>query len=178
MPTVSEILTLAPIAGYLAQKDIDKANKLSRSLLNQVLPQQIHSVWFYIKRVYSINPLHEDLEECANYLWALMGNYGELAQGVSGSGGYVTPITPANPPNELHFEVDGSSPILSGGTTLDLSTYNYIGYNILFVRNNVPQSTIEQNGATYYSWNKATAILTLLNGAAQTEDLFDIYPIR
>lgn len=176
MPTVVEILNLAPIASYLAANANDKGTLFRGGRLNPLLPQQIYAAWYILNKIYDEDPTFDGLIPCSNYLWELMGVYGVRAQGVTGGGGSVTPITPYLRPSELHFEVSGSTPLATGSSEANLSAYGYRGFGVLVVINNVALSTIDA-GALYYSWDSTTAILTLFNGTAQANDLVDIYPI-
>ncbi len=176
MPTVVEILNLAPAASYLAANANDKNAFFKGGILNPLLPSQIYAGWFILSKIYSKDPTFQGLEAAANYLWELMGRYGVQAQSISGSGGSVSPITPILTPDPIHFEVSASSLIPSGGSTLNLSAYGYRGFGVLLVVNNLPLSTINL-GAIYYSWDTNTAILTILNGTLNENDLVDIYPI-
>jgi len=93
-----------------------------------------------------------------------------IIQGVGG--GIVSVLDPFATPNPLEFEVNGSSIIADGGSSATLT--GFIGYNILFMRNNVPQSTVD-NGGSYFSWNKSSGLFTI-SQAAYTGELFQIYP--
>ncbi len=95
MPTVTEILTLAPGAGYLAANNQDKGvlfNNSSR--FNPLLPQQIYGIYYVAKKIYDNDQLYPGLVAVCNYLWEIMGRWGLAAQALSGGGGSVTPITP------------------------------------------------------------------------------------
>lgn len=175
MPTVAEILNYAPTASYLAANAVDKAKLFNKNNLNPILPQQIYALYFILKEIYNRNPVYDGLVPCANYLWEIMGRYGIQAQGIFGSGGSVTPITPSLVPDPFDFIVDGSSLIPTGGSSVDLSAYGYIGFDIIFVRGGIPQS-INNTGGYYYSYDNTTAILTLLGGAAQATESMQIYP--
>ena len=106
---------------------------------------------------------------------ALCGQYIFEAQEATGSGGSITPITPSNAPDEYDFEVSASSFIADGDSSVTFPP-SWEGFNILFVRNNITQSKVNQGG-TYFSWDKTTRTFTLINGNANTGELFQIYPI-
>jgi len=110
----------------------------------------------------------------ANYLYWLCGKFALEGQFIitGTGGGSVVPINPGATPNPIEFEVSGSSFMVNGQSTVTIPTF--IGYNLLFVRNNVPQSIIN-TGASYFSWNKTTGIFTC-NPAAVTGELFQLYP--
>lgn len=110
----------------------------------------------------------------ANYLYWLCGKFGLSAQYIitGTGGGSVVPINPGSTPNPTDFVVSNSSLIPDGGNTVTIPTY--VGYNLLFVRNNVPQSTIN-TGTSYYSWNKITGVFVCTPAAVEGE-LFQLYP--
>jgi len=114
-----------------------------------------------------------------NYGLALCGIYLFQAQAQTGGGGSVTPVNPSDMPDKYDFEVSASSFISSGATSKAFPS-SWVGFDILFVRNNITQSVVNQ-GAVYYSWDKTTATLYLYgpaptNGASQLGELFQIYP--
>jgi hypothetical protein len=117
---------------------------------------------------------NSSLEKISNYLYWLCGRYALVAQGISGEGS-IAPITAgiANVPNRLDFIVSTTSVIVTGQTTKTIA--NFIGYNIIFSRNGLVQSTTD-TGGSYYSWNANTGLLTLINGEAQEGDQFLIIP--
>ena len=110
----------------------------------------------------------------ANYLYWMCGKFQIEAQFIiqGVGGGIVSVLDPFATPNPLEFSVDGSSVISDGESSATLT--QFIGYNVLFVRNNVPQSTIN-NGGSYFSWNKTNGQFTI-NQSAYTGELFQIYP--
>lgn len=110
----------------------------------------------------------------ANYLYWLCGNFALDGQYIitGTGGGSVVPINPGATPNPIEFEVDASSFMVNGQSSVYIPSF--IGYNLLFVRNNVPQSIIN-TGASYFSWNKITGLFTC-NPAAVTGELFQLYP--
>ena len=111
----------------------------------------------------------------ANYLYWLCGKFALEGQYIitGTGGGSVVPINPGATPNPIEFEVSLSgSYIIDGQSTVTITSF--IGYNLLFVRNNVPQSIIN-TGASYFSWNKTTGVFTC-SPAAVTGELFQLYP--
>lgn len=95
MPSNSEILTLAPIASYLAANDVRKSvlfNNFAR--LNKLLPQQIYAIYFLTKKIYDLDPNYSGMSAVCNYLWEICGRYGVAAQGISGGGSYIPTPTP------------------------------------------------------------------------------------
>lgn len=94
MPTVAQILSYAPGAGYLSNNAVQKSGLFNRGRLNPLLPQQIFGIHYIIQKIYDNDPTYSGLFETANYLWEIMGRYGVAAQGLSG-GGSVSPVTPS-----------------------------------------------------------------------------------
>lgn len=126
-----------------------------------------------------------------NYLYWLCGKFGIEGQFIitGAGGGTVLPITPGSTPNPLEFVITlnavNGSVMIEGESTLVLNGTteypigsgikpNYIGYNLVFFRNNIPQSTIN-TGASYYTWNKTTGTFTCSPAAVEGE-LFQLYP--
>jgi hypothetical protein len=110
----------------------------------------------------------------ANYLYWLCGRFALEGQYIitGTGGGSVVPINPGATPNPIEFEVDNNSFITNGQSSVSIPTF--IGYNLLFVRNNVPQSIVDMGGS-YFSWNKVTGQFTC-SPAATTGELFQLYP--
>lgn len=111
----------------------------------------------------------------ANYLYWLCGKFQIQGQFImmGTGGGTVVPINPGANPTPLEFEVTASSSfIIDGQSTATI--VGFIGYNLLFVRNNVPQSIVD-NGGSYFSWNKTSGVF-VCTPAANTGELFQLYP--
>ena len=128
---------------------------------------------------YAQEPTSDDTFAIGNYLLALCGIYLFTAQQATIGGGTITPVTPPGitTPNPYDFIVGGIS-FISAGQTSKVFPSEWIGYNILFVRNHVTQSVLDDGiGSTYYSWDKTTATLILFNGAAVDTEVFQIFPV-
>lgn len=110
----------------------------------------------------------------SNYLYWLCGKYALISKGISGSGS-IASITPdtLNVPNRYDFIVSPTSFIIAGATQKLIP--EFVGYNIIFVRNGDTQST-QDVGGTYYNWNSLTGLFQLFNGAAQEGETFTIIP--
>lgn len=173
--TVAQQIQWAKTAQYLVVEDINNG-VLFGNPLDVKLPLTIYNERKAVEWMYLLNPSEANLIGNGNYLYSLLGKYGLKAQYISGSGGSVSPINPTLLPDPLDFEVTTSSIILEGESTLDLSSYGYVGFNILFFVGHIQQSKVDDGGA-YYSWDKNTAILTLFNRTAQLGDIFTIYPV-
>lgn len=77
-------------------------------------------------------------------------------------------------PNPIEFEVnDSDTPIISGGTSLIIP--QFVGYNVTFNRNNLPQTQLNSQ-PTYFRWNKVTCLFQCFPAAVKT-DLFSINPV-
>lgn len=109
-----------------------------------------------------------------NYLHWICGKFAIEGQYIITGigGGSVIPINPGATPNPLNFIVSPTSFIADGQSTVSIPSY--IGYNLLFVRNNIPQSTINTE-SSYYTWNKTNGQFTCF-GAAYTSEVFQLYP--
>lgn len=180
MPTIAEIITIYPIAQYLAVKDI-KEKGLFGGGVPVLLPEKIYNIGKSIQRIYDDDPTDSTLTQTANYLYSLCGKYGLQAMNVAVRAGSVSPVTPTSSlPQPLDFIVSASSIIPTNGTQLSITAF--IGYNLSFVRGGVTQYTTNPGSGTYYSWNRNTGLFQLYgdaptNGAAQLGEQFLITPI-
>jgi hypothetical protein len=133
----------------------------------------------------------DENREIANYLIWLCGKYGMQAQftlGDTSGGGSLTPGGGSTLLNPIDWEVgataDTNAPLADQESTVTLDGTNGMfdlrGYNIQFARGGVTQYTTPppDGVSTYYSWNRTTAVLTLLNGAAQLTEQMRIYPSK
>lgn len=123
---------------------------------------------------YQGNPADATLRGVANYLYWLCGKFAlEGLDIINGpGGGAVIPINPALNPNPIEFEVTVSSFMVDGQSVKSIQSF--VGYNLLFVRNNIPQSIVDMGGS-YFSWDKTTGIFTCYPAAVSGE-LFQLYP--
>lgn len=127
---------------------------------------------------YEQSPNSNETFQIGQYVVSLMGEYlfaAMAATGGSGSTGTITSITPT----PLEFVVSSNSFIPTGANSKNIPQFK--GYNILFIRGNITQSTVNTgNGETYYSWDRLTANFNLYgtpNGDANEGELFQLYPI-
>lgn len=114
-----------------------------------------------------------DLEQTARYLYDLCGKYALEAASLIIDTGLSNPSTTAPRPDPIEFEVSASTPIATGGSTLTIE--EFIGYNLLFARNEHTESQVNRGG-TYFTWNKITGEFVCY-GAATLGELFQLYPI-
>lgn len=91
MPTIPEIMSIAPIAQYLAQVDIQK-NGLHGGGVNIELPNKIYNIRRAIERVYNDDPTDTTLRQTVQYLYTLLGMYGQQALVVTESPGFVPSV--------------------------------------------------------------------------------------
>jgi hypothetical protein len=140
--------------------------------LSFTAPETIALVTDALNWQYEGNPTDNTLRGVANYLLWLCGTFGSEAQYViSGTGGgSIVPINPAA--NPIEFEVSPTSYIPNGDSTKVITSY--LGYNLIFVRGGITQSTIN-TGGSYFSWIKTSGLFTCYPPAA-TGELFQLYP--
>lgn len=155
MPTTASIVSIYPVAQYLATIDINKRGLYGGGVDLQ-LPEKIRNIGMSVERIYNDDPTDTTLTSTANYLYALMGKYGMQALRVPELMGYVADIEPENQlPVPYDFTVSSTTIIPDGGSTVTLSAF--IGCNLEFTRNNITQTTTDPGGgASYYYWNSAT----------------------
>ena len=172
----SDIIGIARISQYLAQDDVNKGS-LFGARVSPLTPKVLYVTRKSIEYIYDLDPTDENLRLTTNYLYSLCRGYNLKAQGIlsESGGGSVSPVNPETAPSPIQFEVSGSTAIVTGATSGTISSF--IGYNLIFVRGGIPQTTVNQGGgATYYSWDKDLGLLTV-SPAAQAGELFQLYPI-
>jgi len=173
MPSTATIISIYPVAQYLAALDIQKRG-LYGGGVDIELPQKIRNIGLSVERVYNGNPTDTSITATANYLYALMGKYGAQAQAVSGIAGSVAGIiSNVQSPLPIDFEVTSTSIIADGENTITLTAF--IGCNIEFTRGGITQNTTNIGGS-YYTWNKVTGEFFCYPNASLTE-LFRIVPV-
>lgn len=173
MPTTASIVSIYPVAQYLATIDINKRGLYGGGVDLQ-LPEKIRNIGMSVERVYNDDPTDTTLTTTANYLYALMGKYGMQAQAVTGIAGSVAGIiSNVQSPLPLDFEVTALSIISDGENTKTFTAF--IGCNIEFTRGGITQNTTNIGGS-YYTWNKVTGEFFCYPNASLTE-LFRIVPV-
>lgn len=109
----------------------------------------------------------ETLRGIANYLIWLMGKFGLEASAINGNGGSVSPVPPGGlVPSRIDFEVSASSYMVTGQSIAVIAAF--IGYNLDFIRNGVPQSTLSSQ-PSYFSWDKNTGTFNCSPALLETE---------
>ncbi len=118
----------------------------------------------------------EDTDKVGNYLLSICRDQLKAEAVLElNNGGTVAPITGGGSvPNPYDFEVSSTSTPLANGESLVTITL-FIGFNVIFFRNNIPQSTIN-NGGSYFSWNRLTGQFQCFPAAA-TSEIFTIMPV-
>lgn len=176
--TIPEIIEIGQASVYLSSNYASKESLFGGSVIKPTPPVQIAFVTDALDWGYSGGAqTAESLRSTANYLYWLCGLFQLQAQNIiSGpGGGSVVPTPPSGTlPNPYDYEVGGATPPLSNGESSVVLT-TFIGYNIAFIRNNIPQSTVNLGGS-YYSWDRTTGTFTV-SPAAITGELFQIIPI-
>ena len=171
--TVAQIMDIWPIAQYLAANDIQNRRNNSGAV-DITLPQKIYSIGTSVQRTYDADSTDDTLPLTARFLYALCGKYGLQASVVMQTSGTVSPVTPNVPTVPYQFNVAASGNLINEGESSVIIT-SFIGFNLLFVRNGITQSTVNTE-PSYYSWNKGTGLFTISPGAILGE-LFQIYAI-
>lgn len=170
--SVSNIIRIAKVSQYLSKIDVAKGSLFGRRIAPNT-PQILYMERKAVEWAFNLDPTDSSLTLTANYLYSLCRGYNLQAQNITGTGS-IAPVNPATAPTPYDFEVGASSFMATGDTTKQFPS-TWIGYNLLFVRNGIPQSTIDL-GASYYSWDRSTATVTISPAAAATE-LFQFYPV-
>ena len=171
--TVANILDIARISQYIATLDIAKGSMFGKRVVPET-PQILYNERKAVEYWYNLDPNDSSLVETSNYLYALCRGYNLQAQQIAGTGGTISPVNPSQIPNPYIFEVSATSLVPTGATNATISAF--IGFNVLFVRNGIPQSTLNLNGDSYFSWNKNLGLFTIHPAAIENE-IFQIYPI-
>lgn len=174
--SVSDIIAIARISQYLAQDDALKGSLFGKRVAPKT-PLVLYAERKAVEWMYNLDPSDDTLRLTANYLYSLCRGYNLKARGIldSGGGGSISPVNPETAPSPIQFNVSGSTLLSTGATSATVSSFQ--GYNLLLVRGGIPQTTVnEGGGASYYSWDRNLALLTI-SPAAQAGELFQLYPI-
>lgn len=173
MPTVAYTLQIAPPSQYLASISINNGSLFGQRL-DPLLAQKIFIEYQIINAIYSQDNDYDGIQGAGNYLYTMLSKFAfKAADIVSGSGGSVAPITPDPTPEPYDFEVSGGSFIPTGDSEKVITAF--IGYNVIFVRNGIPQSSTNIGGS-YFTWDRDTGDF-FISGAAMAGELFQIYPL-
>lgn len=172
--TTSEIIEIAKISEYLARKDEANGSLFGK----RVAPNTamiLYTERMFIEYIYDLDNNDDTLTQTAWYLYSLCRGYNLRASNIAnaGSGGSISPVSPATAPTPYQFIVSASSFIVTGASSKTIT--DFIGFNLLFARNGQPVSTVTSE-PNYYSWNKTTGVFTI-SPAAFVDELFQIYAI-
>lgn len=174
MPTPNATIQIAKLSQAYCLIEIKKQG-LDGGGIDLKLPRKLFNIRRSVQWLYGLDPTDSTLQSTANYLYALCAPFNLKAQFIlnqGGGGGTVTPVTPGTSPSPIEFIVSDTSAIITDNNTLLITTF--AGYNLLFIRNNIPQSQID-DGGTYFTWIKATGSFTCV-GTAVAGELFQLYP--
>lgn len=176
--TTAQIIQIAKISQYLSANDIAKGSLFGPRKI-PITPQVLYMERKAVEWLYNLDSSDSSLTLTSNYLFSLCRGYNLQAQNIlnssggGGGGGSVTPVTPSTAPTPYQFLVDGSSFIANGESSKTITAF--IGFNLLFSRGGIPQSTINTE-SSYYSWNRTTGEFTC-SPAATTGELFQLFAI-
>lgn len=118
----------------------------------------------------------EDLRGLADYAYWIYGKQGLQAQyliGISSGGGTVVPGTITVSPTRIDFNVSASS-FLPTGTTSYTFPSSWTGFNMIFERGGVGQSTVTTE-PSYFTWDRTTRQFTC-SPALFADELISIIP--
>lgn len=171
--TVAQKLTIAKISEYLVVAAIEKGGLWGNGIDLQ-LPQKIYNIRKAIQYRYDINAADETLTATSNYLYGLCKFVIQAQAVMQISGTIGTVIVSTTAPSPYQFTVAASGTfIIDGQSSITITAF--IGYNIIFVRGGITQSTVSTE-PSYYSWNRATGAFSI-SPMAYTNELFQIYPL-
>jgi hypothetical protein len=182
--TIPVAISVGDTSTYLASNDISVGALYGQRISSPTSPLTIAMATDSVRWQYSGNPADPTLRGTTNYLIWLCGNYGLKAQYIiSGQGGgSVIPVTPNNLPIPIQFVVTNSSFMVDGQSSTTVGSF--IGFNLLFIRNNIPQSTVNTGVGSYYTWDRNTGLFTCSPAATgyptvplQSAELFQFYAI-
>ena len=172
--TIPQILTIAKISQFLCKIEAAKSG-LFPVKIPPNLDELIYMERMAVQYMYGINPSRESLTSAANYLYGLCRqNLKAINIMNGGGGGSVSPVTPSNPPTPYQFIVAASGNLLNNGDSTVTIT-SFIGYNLLFSRGGIPQSTVSTE-PTYYSWDRNSGIFTV-TPSVNTGELIQLFAI-
>lgn len=182
--TIPEIIEMGKISTYLAANYVSKGKFWGGTIIKPTPPTLITMSWYALEWGYDNNSgaqTDASLRDTANYCYWLYGMFQLQAQQIAGGsgGGSVIP-TPSGGslPNPYDWIVGtvttADAPLKEGDLTITFDgtngTRDFRGYNINFFRSSLTEYTTNpQDGATYYTWNRATGEFTLSTAAALTE---------
>lgn len=173
--TVAQKIAIADISEYLVTVAIERGGLWAKGI-DIELPNKIRNIKDSIEYRYDSDPSDDTLTATSNYLYALCGRFGLQAQAILLAPGTISGIIAPTAPSPYQFTVDASASFIIDGQSSKTITA-FIGYNLIFVRNNITQSTVDPGGgASYYSYTKATGSF-ICYPAAVTGEIFQLIPV-
>lgn len=171
--TIAQKLAVAEICEYLVTIAIEKGGLFAGGI-DLELPTKIYNIRNTIQYQYEQNPSDTSLVATTNYLYGMcLLNLQALA--VTGVGGIVAAVVGGNYPSPYQFTVAASGSYMIDGQSSQTIT-SFIGYNLMFIRNNITQTTIDAGGgSSYYSWSKNTGGFVAVP-ALVTGEIIQLFP--
>jgi len=163
--TVSEIVNIYPIAQYLCAIDLPKRG-LSAGGVDINLADKIYNIGQSVLNRYNADPTDETLIPTSNFLYTLMGKYAIEAMATTGTGGSIAHTSTAQIPQPYNFIVSATSFIPDGDGSKIITAF--IGYNIIYSRGGITQSTIDTE-PSYFYWNKQSGLFRCIPDAVESE---------
>lgn len=172
--TVAQKLNIASICEYIISNAIQKGG-LYASGIDLLLPQKIYNIRTTIQYLYELDPSDTSLQSTTNYLYAMCGRFALAAQSVLQIAGTIAGTSgAAGSPDPYQFTVAASGTFLIDGQSSKTITA-FIGYNLQFIRNGIPQSDISSQ-PSYYTWSKTTGNFSI-SPMAYDDELFQIFAV-
>ena len=170
--TVAQKLTIAKISEYLVVAAIEKGGLYANGIDVQ-LPFKIYNIRKSVQERYDIDPTDTTLEATSNYLYGLC-MFVLQAQAIMLISGSVAGVVSGTTPTPYQFIVDASTSFMIDGQSSKTITA-FIGYNLLYTRGGIPQSTVSSE-PSYYSWSAATGSF-VTTPALTTGELIGLFPL-
>lgn len=169
LPSIAETIDIGRGTMYIMSNDIADGSLFGKRLPSLQTTVLIGLVTDALKWQNETNPSDTTLRGVANYDIWLCGKYGSEARQLSG-GGTVLPIVPGTMPLPIEFVVDNSGTfMISGESTVNIP--QFIGYNVMFNRNYVPQTQVYDVANSYFSWDRDTGDFTCYPAVSYQEIL-------
>lgn len=175
--TIPQTISIGKSSISFSNNDLDLGCLFGERKIKLTTPVLIAYTTDALNWYYEDFPNDETLRGVANYLYWLCGKYGMQARAGSGGGGSVIPVNPSFITSKARrdFYVTDSTLLVTGQST---ATFNdWIGYELIFVRGNVEQSTASNGTDSYFTWNKATGEF-FCYGAVMEDELISLIPYQ
>ena len=164
MPTVSQTISIMKVSQYLASADVANGSLFSPKL-DPRLPIMLYVERRFLEAIYNADSSWEDLQQVADYGYALCWPYAPKAESIvnGGGGGSVSPVTPTQQFPIYITEADFTSATFYPNT-------NIIGSNIVIFINELNRYFF--NGVDFTI--SATGITMLVAGFDATLNTYNI----